>query len=149
MPQSFSSLHVHVVFSTKDRTPLIRSDLTSSLYAYLGGIARELACPAIAIGGIPDHVHLLLDLSREHAVAEVLRSLKSSSSKWMHQEVGERRFAWQTGYGAFAVSRSNLDEVIRYIADQAEHHRIRTFQEEFRMLLGRHGIAFDERYLWA
>jgi putative transposase len=149
MPQSFSSLHVHVVFSTKDRTPLLRPELASRLHPYLGGIARELACPAVAIGGMPDHVHMLVDLSRERTVADVVRTIKTNSSRWMHQELGERRFAWQTGHGAFAVSRSNLEDVKRYIADQPEHHRIRTFQEEFRMLLERHGVEFDERYLWA
>jgi putative transposase len=149
MPQSFASLHVHLVFSTKDRAPWILPPLAERLHPFLGGISRELACPAVTIGGMPDHVHLLLDLSRERTVADVVRTIKSNSSKWIHQELGERRFAWQTGYGAFAVSRSNLEDVKRYIVDQAEHHRIRTFQEEFRMLLERHQIEFDERYLWA
>ncbi|MFO0897324.1 MAG: IS200/IS605 family transposase [Pirellulales bacterium] len=149
MPQSFSSLHVHVVFSTKDRTPLIRPELASRLHPYLGGISNELACPAVAIGGMPDHVHMLVDLSRERTVADVVRTIKTNSSKWMRQELGERRFVWQTGYGAFAVNRSNLEDVKGCIADQAEHHRIRTFQEEFRMLLEKHGLEFDERYLWA
>jgi REP element-mobilizing transposase RayT len=149
MPQSYSSLHVHVVFSTKDRRPWINARLVELLYPYLGGIARELGCPAVAIGGMPDHVHLLIDLARERAMAAVVRNLKAGSSKWIHQEAGERGFAWQAGYGAFAVSRSHVDDVKRYIMSQPEHHRTRTFQEEFRALLERHGIEVDERYLWA
>jgi len=150
MAHSFASLNVHLVFSVKDRAPLITASTAERLYPYLGGLARTQQSPALAIGGMPDHVHLLVGISRELALADFVRDLKANSSKWIHQTFPDQsRFAWQGGYGAFSVSQSNVDGVRRYIARQQEHHRVRTFQEEYRALLERHGIAFDERYLWA
>ena len=149
MPQSFTSLHVHVVFSTKNRAPLITPDLQPRLYEYLGGILRSQGCRLLAAGGTPDHVHLLVSLSKQMSVSEAVRLIKSNASKWVHETFPERRdFAWQAGYGAFTVSFSNLERVKHYLAHQAEHHRTRTFQEEFVALLRRHRIEFDERYLW-
>ncbi len=149
MPQSFTSLHVHVVFSTKNRAPLITPDLQPRLYEYLGGILRSQGCRLLAAGGTPDHVHLLVSLSKQMSVSEAVRLIKSNASKWVHETFPERRdFAWQAGYGAFSVSFSNLERVKHYLAHQAEHHRTRTFQEEFVALLRRHRIEFDERYLW-
>jgi putative transposase len=149
MPQSFASLHVHVVFSTKHREPLIAGDLAPRLYDYIGGIVRAHGSVLIAAGGMPDHVHLLASLGREISVAEALRTIKANSSKWIHETFpNQRGFAWQAGYGAFAVSYSNIPSVKRYIANQAEHHRVRTYQEEFLALLRRHDIEFDESHLW-
>jgi REP element-mobilizing transposase RayT len=149
MPQSFASLHCHLVFSTKNRANLIDVELQPRLYEYLGGVARGMKTSLMAAGGIPDHVHLLVSMNREIAVSEYLRELKAESSRWVHQTFPERsQFAWQAGYGAFAVSFSQLDAVKQYIANQPEHHRVKSFQEEFVALLQKHQIEFDERYLW-
>ncbi len=149
MPQSFTSLHLHIVFSAKRRRKTITADLQPRLFEYLGGILRAEGCVLLAAGGMPDHVHLLISLNKQLAVSELLRTIKANSSKWVHETFPEQRdFAWQSGYGAFAVSVSNLDSVKHYIAHQAEHHRTKTFQEEFIALLHRHNIEFDERYLW-
>jgi REP element-mobilizing transposase RayT len=149
MPQSFTSLHYHLIFSTKDRVPMITADLQGRLYEYLGGILRSEKSILLAAGGMPDHVHLLCSLSKELAIASALRLLKANSSKWIHETFPQQpSFAWQTGYGAFAVSYSHLDRVKRYIAGQAQHHRRITFQEELVAFLRRHRIEFDERYLW-
>ncbi|MCU0963238.1 MAG: IS200/IS605 family transposase [Pirellulaceae bacterium] len=149
MPQSYVSLPVHMVFSTKHRQPLITDDIRTRLFEYLGGTFRAHGCALLAAGGMPDHVHLLVSLSKQTAVSDILREVKASSSKWIHDTFpGQSGFAWQSGYGAFAVSHSNLPAVRRYIANQAEHHRQRSFQEEFIALLQRHEISYDERYLW-
>jgi REP element-mobilizing transposase RayT len=148
MPQSYTCLHFHLIFSTKRRAPSITSDLQSRLYDYLGGILRGQNGCLLAAGGIPDHVHLLARLSKEMSVTEALRLLKANSSKWIHESFPEHRsFAWQTGYAAFAVSYSGLPAVKRYLATQAEHHRIVTFQDELRTFLQRHALEFEERYL--
>src|SRR5262245_23489940 len=149
MPQSFASLHCHIVFSTKKREPWIRRDLAPRLYAYIGGILREEKMALSAAGGIADHVHLLVSLSREHSVAEVVRLVKANSSRWIHETFAElSAFQWQAGYGAFAVSFSNIPSVRRYLAGQEEHHRTVTFQDEFREFLRKHQIEWDERYVW-
>ncbi len=148
MPQSFTSLNYHVVFSTKNRVPLITPDLQDRLYAYLGGILRLHRSVLLAAGGMPDHLHLLVALNKELAVSVAVRLLKANSSKWVHETFPElRSFAWQTGYGAFTVSHSNLGRVKHYLANQAEHHRLRTFQEEFLAFLKHHGLEYDERYI--
>jgi putative transposase len=149
MPQSFDSINVHIVFSTLRREPLIDSAWQSRLYEYFGGIVRERKASLISAGRIPDHVHLLVSLGRELAVAEAVRIVKCVSSRWINETLSEPRdFAWQAGYGAFSVSSSQLDKVQQYIANQEVHHRSRTFQEELRELLTRHQIPFDERYMW-
>ena len=149
MPQSFTCLHYHLVFSTKNRLPAITADLQPRLYAYLGGILRSEKSILLAAGGTADHVDLLCSLSKELAVAEALRLLKANSSKWVHETFPQHRsFAWQAGYGAFAVSSSHLDSVKRYIGRQAEHHRRWSFQEEFVAFLRKHRIEFKEQYLW-
>jgi putative transposase len=147
MPQSLGALYFHLVFSTKHREPWIGPDLQSRLYEYLGGILRAQKSVLLAAGGMPDHVHLLVSLSRELSIAETIRLIKANSSKWVHETFpAQGRFAWQAGYGAFSVSCTNLAD--GYIASQAEHHRARTFQEEFRAFLRRHGLEWDERYVW-
>jgi len=149
MPQSYVSLHCHLVFSTKNREPLIRADWAPRLYQYVGGIARAQGACLIAAGGMADHVHLLLSLGKMNAVADLVRDVKSNSSRWVHETFTNLQgFAWQAGYGAFAVSYSKIDEVKRYIAGQEEHHRVRSFKEEFVAFLERHGIEYDERYVW-
>ena len=148
MPQSFVSLPVHLVFSTKHREPLLQDEPRVRLFEYMGGTLRSQQSKLLAAGGMPDHVHLLVSLNKQVALADLLRHSKSSSSKWLHDTFSEMRgFAWQSGYGAFAVSHSNLPEVKRYIANQAEHHFARSFQEEFIALLTKHEIEYDERYL--
>jgi len=149
MPQSFVSLHVHIVFSTKHRAPFIDEQLQPRLYEYIGGIAHNNDCVLIAAGGIADHIHLLWSLGKQHSIADVVRTIKANSSKWIHETFPQRReFAWQNGYGAFAVSFSNIRRVRTYIADQAKHHRRQSFQDELRALLKRHRMEWDERYVW-
>ncbi len=149
MPQSFVSLHYHLIFSTKNRLPSITPDIESRLYEYIGGIVRAQDGCLLAAGGIPDHVHLLVGLSKQVAVSDALRDIKANSSGWVHDTFPHKAdFAWQAGYGAFTVSYSSMDSVKRYIADQAEHHRTRSFKEEFIAFLERHGIEYDERYIW-
>jgi REP element-mobilizing transposase RayT len=150
MSHSYASLLTHAVFSTKDRAPLIAGECNDRLLPYLGGIARELGAKALMVGGTTDHVHLLLSLPPSLCVADALRDLKANSSRWVHETWPDRRdFGWQTGYGAFSVSESSREAVARYIQDQEEHHRRMTFQEEFIVLLKKHGIPYDERYIWA
>src|SRR5262245_21754443 len=149
MPQSFACLHYHLVFSTKHRAALITAELQPRLYGYLGGILRANDGCLLAVGGVADHIHLLARLSREVSVAETLRLLKSNSSKWVHETFPlHSAFAWQNGYGAFTVSYSQLELVKAYIANQEEHHRGMSFRDEFRALLRKHDIEFDEQYLW-
>jgi putative transposase len=150
MSHSFACLMTHAVFSTKDRAPLIAGDCGTRLLPYLGGIAREVGGKALVIGGAADHVHLLLSLPPTLCPADVLRDLKANSSRWVHETWPERRdFAWQTGYGVFSVSESSREAVTRYIQDQEAHHKRMTFQEEFVALLKKHGVEYDERYIWA
>jgi REP element-mobilizing transposase RayT len=149
MPQSFVSLNCHAVFSTKNREPLLTESVQSRLYEYVGGTARHIGSTVLAIGGMPDHVHLLLSLGKQSPIADLIRDIKSNSSRWIHETFENLRgFAWQTGYGAFSVSCSNLDQVRGYIGQQVAHHRTRTFQEEFLTLLQRHNIEYDEQFLW-
>jgi putative transposase len=149
MPQSFSCLHVHLIFSTKNREPLIVPELAKELYPYIGGIARNRKCTLLRIGGVEDHVHLLVRMARDIAVSEFVNAVKSVSSGWIHETFpAYQKFAWQHGYAAFAVSLSGVDDVVEYIDGQTEHHRKRTFQEELRTFLDKHGIEYDERYMW-
>lgn len=150
MPQSFVSLHHHLIFSTKERRPLLTPVVRPRLFEYIGGILRAEACVLEVAGGVEDHVHLLVSLDKRLSISETLRIVKASSSRWIHDTYPESLsdFAWQAGYGAFAVSHSNREKVRAYLARQAEHHRTVTFQDEFLEFLRRHEIAYDERYLW-
>lgn len=148
MPSTHLSLHYHVVFSTKKRAPLISASWRENLHAYLGGVIRNLDGIPEAIGGVADHVHLLVGLKATASLSDTVRDIKANSSRWVHDETGDRGFSWQEGYGAFTVSASQLDAVRSYIANQEEHHRKRTFQEEYVELLKRSGVEYDERYLW-
>ena len=150
MPQSLARILVHTVFSTKDRRPLLRDTiLRQELHHYLGGILKHLDCQAIIVGGVEDHVHLLASLSRTCAAAEMVKEVKRGSSLWAKErEAGMRDFGWQNGYGMFSIGASQIEEVRRYIAEQEHHHREVSFQDEFRLLLKRYDIAYDERYVW-
>jgi REP element-mobilizing transposase RayT len=149
MPQSFASLHVHIVFSTKRRERWLNEELYPRLFEYIGGILRAHSCPLVAAGGAEDHIHLLTSLSRTNSVADVVRLVKSNSSGWIHEMLPDMSlFQWQQGYGAFAVSASNIEAVKAYCENQADHHRGRSFQDEFRELLRRHGLEWNERYVW-
>jgi REP element-mobilizing transposase RayT len=148
MPQSLSQIYVHLVFSTKDRATLIPANIQPRLHAYLAGTLSGIGCPTVQVGGMPDHVHILFRLSRTVTISNVVKDAKVESSKWMKNEGGVSGFAWQVGYGAFSVSASNVDAVTRYILNQAEHHRVRSFQDEFRRLLELYQVEYDEAYVW-
>ena len=146
---SYISSHLHCVFSTKERRPIIIPALRERLWPFLGGIARQNKMKAIEIGGIPDHVHILLSLPSTVSIAKAMQLIKGGSSKWVHDTFSEHRlFNWQVKYGAFGVSLSLLEKTIQYIRNQENHHRKMAFQEEFLALLKKHCIAYDERYLW-
>ena len=147
MSSTYLSLYYHFVFSTKDRRPVISATWRSRLHDYLGGTVNGFGGQSKCVGGTDDHVHLLVELRATHALADFIRELKKASSIWVHDELDQRDFAWQEGYAAFTVSASGVDEVRRYIENQEEHHRERTFGEELRLFLQKAGVKFDERYL--
>jgi putative transposase len=149
MAQSFACLNYHLIFSTKDREPILSDAMRPRLYEYVGGILRAGKSKLIAAGGMPDHTHWLVSLHQQSSVSETLRQIKASSSKWIHDQYPAMgHFTWQAGYGAFAISYSNLASVESYIRGQAKHHQTTTFQEEFLTFLARHDFAFNEHYLW-
>lgn len=150
MPQSLSVVYIHLVFSTKDRRPLLRDKPTrDALHAYLGGISKQLDCAPIQIGGVEDHIHLLARFGRTVTQAEWVKELKRVSNLWLKERSRDfADFEWQGGYAAFSVSQSNLEPVKQYIASQEEHHRKVGFQDELRTLLKRHEIEWDEKYVW-
>jgi putative transposase len=149
MPHSYTKTLVHCVFSTKDRRQLITADLQDRLHAYLGGIAKTHAMTALAVGGIADHVHLLLSLPATVAVAKAVQLIKGGSSKWVHDTFPlYSEFAWQEGYGAFSIGVAQVERTKQYILEQAEHHRSMSFQEEFLRFLKTHGVEYDPRYIW-
>ena len=145
---SFVSVHIHCVWSTKNREPLLHSKLGERLWPYLGGIARQNRMKALAIGGAADHVHTLVSLPATLSVAKAVQLLKGNSSKWIHETFPKMRsFEWQKGYGAFSVGVSAIDAKVAYIRNQTEHHRTRTFREEFKAMLRKHGFDFDAAML--
>lgn len=148
MPSTHSTLIFHVVFSTKDREVFFPLDFRPRLHAYLGGIVRNSGGIAYAVGGTGDHVHLLIGLKPTDVIPDLIRVLKAESSKWIKGELNRTAFAWQDGYGVFSVSASGLEAVRKYVLGQDEHHRTRTFQEEYVAMLEKSGAAYDERYLW-
>ena len=147
MPQSLTHILVHLVFSTKNREPLISQQARPELFAYLGGTLNALDCPALAVGGVADHVHLLFVLSKNLGLSKVVEEVKKESSKWAKEKV-HPRFYWQGGYGAFSVSASNEAQVVAYIRNQEEHHREITFQDEIRRLMEKHGKEINEQHFW-
>jgi REP element-mobilizing transposase RayT len=149
MPQSFSAVYVHLIFSTKDREPFLTDKpLRTSLHSQLGGISKKLQSPTLIVGGVEDHVHLLARLSRTIAIADWVKELKRVSNGWLKEQGQIKKFRWQAGYGAFSVSKSNLDSVKDYVLNQETHHRKMTFQDELRSILRKHDIEWDERYVW-
>jgi putative transposase len=147
MPQSLARNAIHLIFSTKHREPFITPDVHDRLFAYLAGTLNKMRCPALRVGGVADHVHVLFVLSKTMTLSKVVEELKKESSKWAKTAI-HPKFYWQTGYGAFSVSASNEPAVGDYIANQERHHRRMTFQQEFREFLQKHGIEYDERYVW-
>ena len=149
MPQSLSRILIHLVFSTKNRVPVLTPDIQTELHPYLAGILNGIDCPSLQVGGVEDHVHLLFGLSRTRTIADIVETVKTSSSKWIKSKGTEfSAFHWQAGYGAFSVSQSDAETVVAYIQNQAQHHQKITFQDEYRRLLERYKVAFDERYVW-
>jgi len=146
MPQSLSHLLVHIVFSTKDRRPLLNSEWIGSMHAYLAGAVRGAGCDCHRVGGVADHVHIAVGLSRTVSVANLVEAIKTSSSKWAKANCPD--FAWQRGYGAFSMTAACLPQLLAYIDNQAEHHEMRTFADEYRDLLKEHNVVCDERYMW-
>jgi putative transposase len=147
MGSTHLSLHYHLIFGTKDHQPVIAAPWRSRLHAYLGGTLSLLNAVPEIVGGVEDHVHILAGLRANVRLSDVVREVKSSASKWVHAEIGIPAFAWQEGYGAFTLSASQRELVRRYIEGQVEHHRTRTFQEEYLELLEKSGVEFDRRYL--
>ncbi len=149
MPQSLSSILVHLVFSTKSRAPFIVGDVEIELHKYMATVFRELKSPSLLIGGTEDHIHALFALSRTITVADLVEEVKTSSSKWIKTKSRAfRQFHWQSGYGAFSIGQSNVAALKRYIATQKEQHRQTSFQDEFRLLSKRYRVDIDERYVW-
>lgn len=148
MASTHLSLHYHIVFSTKDRRRTILPEWKPRLHTYLGGIVQQLDGIAECVGGVSDHVHLLVGLRAIHRLADVVRDVKANSSSWIHREIGDQAFSWQEGYGGFTVSAQLTAQVREYIANQEAHHRQRSFQEEYVDFLKRGMVEFDERYLW-
>ncbi|MBL9092028.1 MAG: IS200/IS605 family transposase [Planctomycetaceae bacterium] len=150
MSQSLAQVYLHLVFSTKSRRPWLDDDvLRDEAHRFLGRTCNDLACPVLRVGGIADHVHLLCRLGRSTAIAELVKELKRTSSQWIKTKMATLEdFQWQTGYGAFSVSPGHVEPLVHYVENQAEHHRSETFQDEFRRLLEKYGLQWDERYVW-
>jgi REP element-mobilizing transposase RayT len=150
MPQSLARLWTHLIFSTKHRFPFLSDrQLRRDMHGYLATMLRQQDCEPIIVGGVEDHIHGLFALSRKHAIADVVKEVKRTSSKWIKEVAPmQSKFRWQNGYGAFSVSQSDIPEVIEYIERQEEHHKRVTFQDEHRAFLKAYGIDYDERYIW-
>jgi putative transposase len=149
MPQSLSNVIIHIIFSTKDREPWLDRDVRPRMHAYVATICRDLNAEAFLVDGVADHLHVVTTLPRTMSQADLVESIKKTSSKWIKAlDPKYRGFYWQRGYGAFSVSPSHLEAVLKYVESQEEHHRTRSFQEEYRDFLGKHGVEFDERYVW-
>ena len=146
MSHTCANILLHLIFSTHERRPTIKPDFRGDLFAYLGGIVREMNGTALNVNGMPDHVHMLVRIRATQSAAEIARVVKANSSRWVRERAPN--FAWQTGYGVFSVSDSSVPAVTRYIADQEEHHKTHSFQDEFRAFLAKNGIAVDEKYIW-
>jgi REP element-mobilizing transposase RayT len=150
MPQSFAQIYVHIIFSTKNRQSFLNDKaIRHELHKYLGGTCNGLDCPSLRVGGVADHVHILCRLGRRISVADLVKELKRESSQWIKtKSLSLADFYWQAGYGAFSISPSHAKALIEYITNQEEHHRAETFQDEFRRLLKKYGVEWDERYVW-
>ena len=149
MSQSLAQIYLHVVFSTRSRLPFLSDeDVRCRLHGYLVQACKALDCPALKIGGVEDHVHLLLRLGKTTEVSSLVRDLKRESSKWIKAKNVHPQFAWQNGYGAFSCSPAHVDPLIKYISNQVEHHKKFSFKEEFQRICDKYGVNLDERYAW-
>lgn len=148
MAQTHLSLTIHLVFHTAGNRKSIKEEWRNQLYAFFGGCIRTAGCVPLAIGGTYDHVHILIGLRATHALAEIVRDIKVASSKWVHRDIGHKMFAWQGGYGAFSVSPSHVERVKGYIANQMEHYKMCSSQEEYVEMLDAAGVEYDAQYLW-
>ena len=149
MSQSLAKVLVHLIYSTKNREPILRDDIHNELHRYSAGILKELESPAILINSVEDHVHILYSHSKNYSPSKIVEEVKKGSSKWLKTKgPAYAGFHWQSGYGAFSVSQSGVAEVVKYIEGQKEHHRRKTFQEEYREFLKRYEVPYDERYVW-
>lgn len=149
MGQSLSQIYIHIIFSTKKRKPLILPEVEKELDAFLGGICNRLDSTPLKIGGTANHVHILCKLSKKVALMKLLEDVKSHSSSWVKTKSDKlKNFYWQDGYGAFSVNPAEVDVVINYIANQKEHHKQKSFKEEFRAFLKKYNVDYDERYVW-
>jgi putative transposase len=149
MPQSLAKLLVHLIYSTKNREPVLRDDVRDELHRYTAGILRELESPAILINSVEDHVHILYSHSKNYSPSKIVEEVKTGTSKWIKTKgIAYAVFHWQNGYGAFSISQSAVADVVDYINSQKEHHRRKTFQEEYREFLRRYEVLYDERYVW-
>ncbi len=149
MPQSLSSILIHLIFSTKNREPFITPEIETELFPYMASIFKAMKSPALIINGTADHVHSLLTLSRVVTMADLVEEVKSESSKWVKTKGRQfRNFYWQSGYGAFSIGQSQVPTLKRYIARQRQHHSSVTFQDEFRKFLKLYSVEYDERYVW-
>ncbi len=149
MSQAYTNLLTHIVFSTKERIALIDDEIKSELHAYLGGLVRELGGKAYIVNGTKDHVHLLVSLPPKIAISDAVRFIKSNSTGFVKEKFGRKLFAWQGGYGAFSVSKSQVKDVVRYIQNQEEHHRKFDFRAEFELMLKKNEVEHDKRYVWS
>jgi REP element-mobilizing transposase RayT len=148
MPSTHLSLHYHLVFSTKNREPSLEVAYRARIHEYLGGVLRGMNGVAHAVGGTADHTHIFAGLRATHCLSDVMREIKSDSSAWIHRELRLSGFSWQEGYGGFTVSASQIETVRNYVFNQEEHHRLRSFQDEYVAMLKRGLVEYDERYLW-
>lgn len=148
MPTTHLSLHYHIVFSTKERRELIADEWRPKLLSFIGGCVKTAGGIPEAVGGTKNHIHMLIGLRATHCLADVVKDIKTASSRWIHTDIGSKLFGWQTGYGAFTVSFSQIERVRNYVLNQEEHHRRRSFQEEYIALLKAASVDYDENYLW-
>jgi REP element-mobilizing transposase RayT len=149
MPQSLDNVLLHLVFSTKERFAFLGNSIRPALHAYLATVARNAGCECPRVGGVADHVHLAIQFPRTITIANLVEDLKTASSKWIKTQSPElQAFAWQRGYGVFSVGPADLDALLRYIDNQEEHHRTKSFQEEYRTFLKKYAVTYDERYVW-
>jgi REP element-mobilizing transposase RayT len=149
MPQSLSNVVIHVIFSTKDRVPVLDHGLRPKLHAYLATVTRNAGCECYRAGGVADHVHLAIRLSRTITIADLIETLKTSSSAWLKKQTAEKPwFSWQRGYACFSVSPTDVDKLCAYVDSQEQHHRTQSFQDEFRRFLDRYRVNYDEAFVW-
>jgi putative transposase len=149
MPQSLAQILIHLIFSTKNRELVLSDDIRPELHPYMATVLKGMDSSAILLNSVEDHAHILFHLSKNHALCDVIEAVKKDSSKWIKTKgKAYRNFHWQNGYGAFSVSQSHVAHVVKYIESQKEHHRIKTFQEEFRAFLEKYRVPYDERYVW-